>query len=104
MKSAPWARSLIALATMTAIAACTTSNRTTESTGQYVDDATITAKVKTAVLGDPVLHELQITVETYKDVVQLSGFVDTIRAKERATAVAAKVEGVRSVHNDLVVK
>ena len=104
MKSALWAGPFIGLAMLAATAGCTTSTRTTESTGQYVDDASITAKVKTGVLAEPGLHELQITVETYKDVVQLSGFVDTPQARDRAGAIAAKVEGVRSVRNNLVVK
>jgi hyperosmotically inducible protein len=104
MKNTIWTSPFIALALVTAMTGCASSTRTTESTGQYVDDATITTKVKSAVLAEPGLHELQITVETYKDVVQLSGFVDTSEAKDKAGKVAAKVDGVRSVRNNLVVK
>jgi hyperosmotically inducible protein len=104
MKNTIWAGPFVALAIVTAAAGCASSTRTTESTGQYVDDATITTKVKSAVLAEPGLHELQISVETYKDVVQLSGFVDTNEAKDKAGMVAAKVDGVRSVRNNLVVK
>ena len=86
-----------------AIGACA-ETRTSESTGAYVDDATITAKVKAAILGEPGLKSLQIGVETYKDVVQLSGFVNSSQAKTRAGEVAAGVAGVKSVRNDLVVK
>ena len=85
------------------LASCA-ENRTSESTGQYVDDATITTKVKTALVRDQSLKGFEIGVETYKDVVQLSGFVDTKQAAQRAQEVAAKVEGVRSVHNDIIVK
>ena len=93
----------IVLASMLALTACaeTTSS---ESTGAYVDDATITAKVKAAILGEPGLKSLQIGVETYKDVVQLSGFVDSAQVKARAGEVAAGVSGVQSVRNNLVVK
>jgi len=75
-----------------------------ESSGQYVDDSVITTKVKAAVLDDPALKVLQINVETFKGVVQLSGFVDSAQSKSRAGEVAAGVKGVKSVKNDLVVK
>lgn len=77
---------------------------TQESTGQYVDDATITTKVKAALINDQALKAFQIGVETYKNVVQLSGFVDTRQQAERAQEIAAKVSGVRSVQNNLIVK
>ena len=104
MKKTIWTGPLIALALVTAVAGCASSTRTTESSGQYVDDATITTKVKSAVLAEPGLHELQISVETYKDVVQLSGFVDTSEVKDKAGTVAANVAGVKSVRNNLIVK
>lgn len=90
--------------TLGAFAGCTSSTRTTETTGEYVDDVAITAKVKAAILNEPGLKSLQISVKTFKDEVQLSGFVDTAQAKKRAGEVAAGVAGVRSVRNDLVVK
>jgi osmotically-inducible protein OsmY len=104
MKNRIWAAPFIVLALATAVAGCTSSTRTTESTGQYVDDASITAKVKSDVLADASLHELQISVVTYKDVVELSGFVDSSAAKDKAGTIAANVAGVRSVRNNLVVK
>src|SRR3954462_10926162 len=103
MMKAMWFRPFIALAMLTPVGACT-SSRTSESSGQYVDDSVITSKVKAAVLAEPGLSTLQIGVETYKDVVQLSGFVNTDAAKTRAGAVAANVSGVKSVRNNLVVK
>jgi osmotically-inducible protein OsmY len=99
-----WIQSFIALAALGMVGACTSSSRTTETTGEYIDDASITAKVKSAVLAEPGLKTMQISVETYRDVVQLSGFVDTSQAKTKAGDVAANVSGVRSVRNNLVVK
>ena len=93
----------LALALAMLVPGCT-SSPTRESSGEYIDDATITSRVKAAVLAEPGLSTLQIGVETYKDVVQLSGFVDSGGAKTRAGAVAQAVPGVKSVRNNLVVK
>jgi osmotically-inducible protein OsmY len=78
--------------------------RTQESTGQYVDDSTITAKVKAAIFDEDSLKSTQITVVTFKGVVQLSGFVDSSKSVNKAGQIAKNVEGVKSVKNDLVVK
>jgi hyperosmotically inducible protein len=94
----------VALAAAMMVTACTSSTRTTESTGEYVDDATITSKVKAALVGDSGLSSFEIGVETYKDVVQLSGFVNSDQVKAHAGDVAAGVSGVISVQNNLVVK
>jgi len=75
-----------------------------QSTGQYVDDSVITTKVKTAIFEEPGLKTLQIEVKTFKGVVQLSGFVDSKQSATRAGQVAAGVDGVKSVANDLIVK
>lgn len=75
-----------------------------ESTGQYVDDSAITAKVKAKLVNDSVTHGLQVDVETYKGVVQLSGFVDSENEKERAGELASRVDGVKKVDNALKVK
>jgi len=104
MRQALWMSLVVALAAAMPIVACTSSSRTTESTGEYIDDATITSKVKSALLGDSGLKSFDIGVETNKDVVQLSGFVDSDRMKARAGEVAAGVSGVISVRNNLVVK
>jgi len=71
------------------------------STGQYLDDSVITTKVKTAIFNEPSLKVTQITVETYKSVVQLSGFVDSSDSMNKAVAVARSVDGVSSVKNDM---
>ena len=104
MKKVLWIPLAAALAATTMTTACTSSSRTTESTGEYVDDAVITSKVKSALLGDSGLKSFDIGVETYKDVVQLSGFVNSGQIKARAGEVAAGVSGVRGVQNNLVVK
>src|SRR3972149_920870 len=71
-----------------------------ESTSEYVDDTVITTRVKTAILGEPALKVLQINVETYKGVVQLSGFVDSQAMASKAVDVARSISGVKSVRND----
>lgn len=86
-----------------AVTACAGST-TKESTGEYVDDSVITTKVKSKILQDDHLKVLQINVETFKGVVQLSGFVDNQTAVERAGVVARSVEGVTRVENKLTVK
>ncbi|MCE9568958.1 MAG: BON domain-containing protein [Rhodocyclales bacterium] len=75
-----------------------------ESAGDYVDDATITAKVKAAVLGDAALKSTEINVETYKGIVQLTGFVRSRADIDKAVQVAKAVKGVTSVKNDMIVK
>jgi osmotically-inducible protein OsmY len=80
------------------------STPTKESTGEYVDDSTITTKVKAAIFNDPALKVFQINVETFKGEVQLSGYVDSAQHVEKAGEVARKVGGVKSVKNNLNVK
>ena len=80
------------------------STPTRESTGEYVDNSVITAKVKAALLRDDAVKSSQIKVVTYKGVVQLSGFVDTADQKSAAGKDAAAVAGVTDVENNLIVK
>jgi hyperosmotically inducible protein len=75
-----------------------------EGTGEYVDDSVITAKVKTAILGDSTLKVNEINVETFKGVVQLSGFVRSQADIDRAVQVTRGVAGVKSVKNDMRIK
>ena len=75
-----------------------------ESTGEYVDDSVITTKVKSLLADDDFLKSFQISVETYKGVVQLSGFVDSQKAVDKADQITSGVEGVKSVKNNLIVK
>ena len=104
MKSAsPMVRSLLVLLVVAVIAGCAGS-ATRESTGEYVDDSAITTKVKGAILNDPSLKVFQINVETFKGVVQLSGFVKSAEIVAHAGDVTSHVSGVSSVRNDLIVK
>jgi osmotically-inducible protein OsmY len=75
-----------------------------EGTGEYVDDTVITTKVKAAILDEPTLKSAEINVETFKGVVQLSGFVSSPAAENTAVSVARKVPGVKSVKNDMRLK
>ena len=77
---------------------------TRESTGEYIDDSSITTKVKAELVRDPVVKADQVKVETFKGSVQLSGFVDTPDQKARAGQIAASVAGVREVRNNIEVK
>lgn len=96
-------RFLISLVLIVSIAGCA-GGKKFESTGEYLDDAAITTKVKTSILGDSKLNLLQINVETYKGIVQLSGFVDSSTAAAKAAELARTVRGVKSVNNSLIVK
>ncbi len=80
------------------------STRTHESTGQYVDDSAITTKAKTAILQEPGLKSSEINVETFKGVVQLSGFVSSRDDIQSAVKVASSVGGVKSVKNEMQLK
>jgi osmotically-inducible protein OsmY len=88
---------------MVAFVSCA-STRTQESTGEYVDDSVITTKVKSLLAADDFLKSFQISVETYKGTVQLSGFVGSQEAVDKAGQIARSVKGVNSVKNDLIVK
>jgi osmotically-inducible protein OsmY len=75
-----------------------------EGTGEYVDDTVITTKVKAAIFNEPSLKSAEINVETFKGVVQLSGFVSSSAAERKAVEVARTVGGVKSVKNDMRLK
>jgi len=88
---------------MVAFVACASTSKQ-ESTGEYVDDSVITTKVKSLLAADDFLKSFQIGVETYKGTVQLSGFVDSQKAVDKAGEIARGVKGVKSVKNNLNVK
>jgi len=94
---------LVCIGLITAFMGCAATQKH-ESTGQYVDDSVITAKVKAAIFDEATLKTLQINVKTFKGVVQLSGFVDSTQSVTKAGEVAERVVGVVSVKNDLIVK
>jgi hyperosmotically inducible protein len=80
------------------------STRTQQSTGEYVDDAVITSKVKSKLIEDQALKGFQIDVDTFRGNVLLSGFVDNPNQIQQAVDIAKGVNGVKSVKNSLVVK
>jgi osmotically-inducible protein OsmY len=90
----------IALSVLVGLAACA-GDATHRSTGQHVDDKTLSAKVNAALLADKDVKSSQIDVTTYNGVVQLSGFVESSEQAQRAVVVAQKVDGVKSVKNDI---
>ncbi|MCG2831132.1 MAG: BON domain-containing protein [Desulfobacteraceae bacterium] len=102
-KKAVFIRCMVLLILIGTLMACASTPRQ-ESAGEYADDSVITAKVKSLLAGDDVLKSFQIGVETYKGIVQLSGFVDSRQTVEIADQTARSVKGVRSVKNSLIVK
>ena len=92
----------LAVALVSASGCASTSKQ--EGTGEYVDDTVITTKVKAAIFNDPALKSAEINVETFKGIVQLSGFVSSQAAENRAVEVARTVGGVVSVKNAMRLK
>ena len=77
---------------------------TRESAGELIDDSVITTKVKALLAKDAFLKSFQISVETYQGTVQLSGFVNSQKAVDKAGEIARTVKGLQSLKNDLIVK
>lgn len=96
-------RFLVLLMLVAAIAACASTPKK-ESLGNYVDDSVITTKIKTHLASDSFLKSFQIGVETRKGIVQLSGFVDSQTAVDKAGKIAESVAGVVAVKNNLIIK
>jgi hyperosmotically inducible protein len=80
------------------------STNTRESTGQFVDDSVITNKVRATLFDEPTLKSTEIRVETYKGIVQLSGFVSSQANIDKAVDLTSRVPGVQSVKNSMLVK
>jgi len=91
---------LMLIATFTACA----STPKQSGTGEYVDDSVITTKVKSLLAADDFLRSFEISVETYKGTVQLSGFVNSQKAVNKAGEITRSVKGVTSIKNNLIVK
>ena len=96
-------RFLVVLIMIAAFVACASTPKQ-ESTGEYIDDSVITTKIKTKLAADDFLKSFQIGVESRKGIVQLSGFVNSQDAVDKAGKIASGVEGVKSVKNNLIVK
>lgn len=82
---------------------CASTNKQ-EGTGEYIDDAVITTKVKAAIFNEPSLKSTEINVETFKGEVQLSGFVSSQADINKAVEIARSVKGVTSIKNDMRLK
>jgi osmotically-inducible protein OsmY len=93
----------VLLVLIATFSACGSTSKQT-SPGEYVDDSVITTKVKSLLAEDDFLKSFQIGVETRKGIVQLSGFVNSKQAVDKAGQIARSVKGVTSVKNDLIVK
>ena len=94
---------LVLLMLIVTFVACESKSKQ-EIVGDYVDDSVITTKVKSLLAADDLLKAFQISVETNKGTVQLSGFVDSQQTVDKAGEIARSVKGVTSVKNDLIVK
>ena len=94
---------LFVAAALVSVVGCASTPKQ-EGTGEYVDDTVITGKVKSAILNEPTLKVAEINVETFKGIVQLSGFVSSQAAATKAVSVARDVGGVKSVKNDMQIK
>ena len=93
---------LSALLIFALLGCASTENRA--STGQYLDDTVVTAKVKSALVADPELKATEIQVDTYKGTVQLSGFVAAPEHVQKAERLVRDIQGVKSVKNDIAIK
>ena len=103
MKNLKIVSALIAALMLTTVVGCASSAKQ-ESAGQYIDDTVITTSVKAAILNEPTLKVAEINVETFKGVVQLSGFVRSQDNIATAINVTRGVNGVKSVKNDMRLK
>jgi hyperosmotically inducible protein len=92
--------SAVALTLLVGLGACA-GDATHRSTGQYIDDKTISTRVNAALLADKDVKSSQIGVTTYNGVVQLSGFVESPELAQRAVVVAQQVDGVKAVKDDM---
>lgn len=94
---------IVLAVSLASVVGCASTSKQ-EGTGEYMDDTVLTTKVKTAIFNEPTLKSAEINVETFKGVVQLSGFLTSQAAVNKAVEVARGVNGVKSVKNDMRVK
>lgn len=104
MNTTSWiAATMVALSSVLALGGCAVTSGQS-SVGEYVDDKTITARVKTRMAADPQVSAMRIDVTTLDGTVQLSGFATSQAEKDKAGAIASEVPNVKSVRNDIVVR
>lgn len=94
---------ILIAALLTGLAGCAGSP-TQESTGEYIDDSVITTRVKSAMVSDKEVSASNISVETFKGTVQLSGFASSAKEADKAESIARSVNGVKHVKNDIRIK
>ena len=99
-------RNALGMLAALALAACASKEpETKRTTGEFTNDAALTAKVKSAIATDVGARTAAaINIETYRGIVQLTGFVDSREQAAKAEAAAKKVDGVKSVKNDVRIK
>ncbi|GAB2879743.1 BON domain-containing protein [Uliginosibacterium flavum] len=102
-KFSKYLSALFLAVTLTSVIGCASTTKQ-ESTGEYFDDSFITTKVKTAIVQESTLKSSEINVETFKGTVQLSGFVSSTTAANKAVEVTRAVKGVKAVKNDMRIK
>lgn len=95
---------LILLGVVLAVLSACAPSGTHRGTGEYIDDAAITTRVKTAFAADPQVKATEVQVETFRGTVQLSGFVDSPDSAARAAQLAREVPGVKEVRNSMVIR
>ena len=93
----------IATATLFTLPGCAVS-RGQSTVGEYIDDTTITTQIKARMVDDKSVDAAAISVETLKGTVQLSGFAKSAEEKERAEAIARRVNGVKAVQNSIAIR
>ncbi len=103
MKQLKSVYTIIAAILFMSMLGCASTSKT-EGTGEYIDDSVITTKVKTAIFNEPTLKSAEINVETFKGIVQLSGFVSSQAQISKAVEVTNTVKGVKSIKNSMHIK
>jgi osmotically-inducible protein OsmY len=94
----------IALPLGLVVGCASTDTRERQPVGEYIDDSVITTRVKAAIAQDPVVSVMEVSVETYDGVVQLSGFVSTREQADKAIEIARGVSGVKGVKDDMRIR
>jgi hyperosmotically inducible protein len=97
-------KSILAAGMLAAALAACSGTPTRESTGEFLDDAAITAKVKTALVEDKQVKASDVAVNTFRGTVELSGFADNPGEIDRAVEIARRIAGVKAVRNDIGLK
>ena len=95
---------VLSLPALLAVSGCQSGSRYKRSTGEYIDDHTLTSSVKSALHDNAEYKFDDVNVTTYRGTVQLNGFVDTSNQKSVAGDIAAKVQGVKNVQNNIAIK